>query len=51
MPYQGRKKRSTTNSLYLTDRHGLPLALSSPIAGNHNDLYEIENTHEKCFQH
>ncbi|HEY5534255.1 MAG TPA: transposase [Ignavibacteria bacterium] len=47
--YQGRKKRSTTNSLYLTDRQGLPLALSSPIAGNHNDLYEIEKYSGELF--
>lgn len=40
--YQGRKKRKTTNALYLTDRQGLPLAMSEPVAGNHNDLYEIE---------
>lgn len=40
--YQGRKKRKTTNALYLTDRQGLPLAMSEPISGNHNDLYDIE---------
>ena len=40
--YQGRKKRKTTNALYLTDRQGLPLAMSEPISGNHNDLFEIE---------
>jgi len=40
--YQGRKKRKTTNSLYLTDRQGLPLAMSEPVSGNHNDLYNIE---------
>ena len=40
--YQGRKKRKTTNSLYLSDRQGLPLAMSEPIAGNHNDLHDIE---------
>ncbi len=40
--YQGRKKRKTTNALYLTDRQGLPLAMSEPVAGNHNDLYGIE---------
>ena len=40
--YQGRKKSKTTNSLYLTDRQGLPLAMSEPVAGNHNDLYDIE---------
>lgn len=40
--YQGRKKRKTTNAIYLTDRQGLPLAMSEPVAGNHNDLYNIE---------
>ena len=40
--YQGRKKRKITNALYLTDRQGLPLAMSEPVSGNHNDLYNIE---------
>ncbi|MEC3964905.1 IS5 family transposase [Flagellimonas halotolerans] len=40
--YQGRKRRKTTNALYLADRQGLPLAMSEPVAGNHNDLYDIE---------
>jgi len=40
--YQGRKKRKTTNALYLTDRQGLPIAMSEPISGNHNDLFDIE---------
>lgn len=40
--YQGRKKRKTTNALYLTDRQGIPLAMSEPISGNHNDLHNIE---------
>ena len=47
--YQGRKKRKTTNSLYLSDRQGLPLALSSPVAGNHNDLFAIEKSSEELF--
>ena len=47
--YQGRKKKKTTNSLYLTDRQGLPLALSSPIAGNHHDLYDIETALNDIF--
>ena len=42
MGYQGRKKRKTTNALYLTDRQGLPLAMSEPMPGNHNDLHEIK---------
>ena len=36
------KKTKTTNPLYLTDRQGLPLTMSEPIAGNHNDLFNIE---------
>ena len=40
--YQGRKKRKTTNALYLTERQGVPLAMSEPVPGNHNDLFEIE---------
>lgn len=40
--YQGRKKRKTTHALYLTDRKGLPLAISKPVGGNHNDHYDIE---------
>ena len=40
--YQGRKKRKTTNALQLTDRQELPLAMSEPMAGNHNDLFDIE---------
>lgn len=39
--YRGRKKRKTTNSIYFTDRQGLPLEMSDPQKGNHTDLYEI----------
>ena len=35
--YQGRKKRKTTNAIYVTDRQGIPLAMSTPVAGSHND--------------
>ena len=45
--YQGRKKSKTTNMLFLTDRQGIPLACSDPVAGNHNDLFEIEKTVSK----
>jgi transposase len=48
--YQTRKKRKTSNSLYLTDRQGLPLALSSPIGGNHHDLYKIEDSLGELFK-
>lgn len=40
--YQGRKKVKTTNALFMTDRQGLPLAMSEPIDGSHNDLFDIE---------
>ena len=40
--YQGRKKRKTTNAIFLTDRQGLPIAMSEPVSGNHNDLFDIE---------
>lgn len=40
--YQRRKKGKTTNALFLTDKQGIPLAMSKPIQGNHNDLFEIE---------
>ena len=40
--YQSRKKSKTTNALFLTDRQGIPLAVSEPIDGNHNDLFNIE---------
>jgi hypothetical protein len=47
--YQGRKKRKTTNSIYLTDRQGLPLAISSPKAGNHHDLHQIRPALDEMF--
>ncbi len=40
--YQGRKSRKTTHALYLTDRQGLPLAMSEPTSGDHSDLHGIE---------
>lgn len=40
--YQGRKAARTTNALFLSDKEGQPLAMATPQAGNHNDLYEIQ---------
>ena len=48
--YHGRKKRKTTNSLYFTDNQGLPLAMSSPVAGNHHDLYQIKRALKEIFE-
>jgi transposase len=42
--YQGRKKKKTTNAIFLTDRQGLPLAMSIPMSGNHHDCYQIEKS-------
>ena len=40
--YQARKKAVTTNSIFLCDNKGQMIAMGSPKARNHNDLYEIE---------
>ena len=48
--YQRRKKSKTTNALFLTDKQGIPLAMSEPIDGNRNDLFEIENFFVKMLE-
>jgi len=35
------------NMLFLTDQQDIPLACSEPVAGNHNDLFKIEQTMSK----
>jgi len=45
--YQKRKSCKTTNLIFLTDKLGIPLAVSDPIAGNHHDLFEIEKSMSK----
>ena len=40
--YQARNKAVTTNSIFLCDNKGQMIAMRSPKAGNHNDLYELE---------
>lgn len=47
--FQTRKMCKTTNSLYLTDNQGLPIAISSPVSGNHHDLYEIGERLDELF--
>ena len=47
--FQKRKAKKTTNALYLTERQGLSLSISSPVAGNHHDLYHIENSLNELF--
>ncbi len=48
--YQRRKKRKTTNALYFADNQGLPLAMSSPVAGNHHDSYQIKDSLPELFE-
>lgn len=45
--YQGRKSGRTTNALFLVDSTGQPLVMSTPQAGNHHDLFEIEPLFEE----
>lgn len=48
--FQTRKMSKTTNALYLTDNQGLPIAISSPVSGNHHDLYQINSHLDELFQ-
>ena len=48
--YQARKKAKTTNMLYLTDKQGVIIAVSEPIAGNHNDLFNIKIYFKKMLE-
>lgn len=40
--FQSRKAARTCNSLFLSDDTGTLLACSCPVAGNHHDLFDIE---------
>lgn len=48
--FQTRKMSKTTNALYFTDNQGIPIAISSPVSGNHHDLYRIEDRMDELFQ-
>ena len=47
--YQVRKKRKTTNAIYVTDSQGIPLAMSTPVSGSHNDVYNISEVLSELF--
>lgn len=47
--YQRRKKARTTNALFLTDKNGLVIAMSKPVAGNHNDIFCIKDRFEELL--
>lgn len=48
--FQTRKMSKITHALYLTDNQGIPIAISSPVSGNHHDLYQIDNHLDELFQ-
>ena len=48
--YQGRKRCKTTNILLVTDKKGLVVACGKPVAGKHNDLFEIEAQLNEIFR-
>lgn len=48
--YQSRKAARTTTALFLCDKEGLPLAMATPQAGNHNDLYAIQELFDEMCQ-
>lgn len=47
--YQVRKKGKTTNAIYITDNQGIPLAMSTPVSGSHNDVYNISEVLSELF--
>ena len=47
--YQGRKKRKTTNAIYVTDSQGIPLVISTPVSGSHNNVYNISEVLSELF--
>lgn len=47
--YQGRKKCKTSNMLIITDAQGIPITCSDPMAGNHNDAYNLNSIMEQML--
>lgn len=47
--YQVRKKRKTTNAIYVTDSQGIPLAMSTPASGSQNDVGNISVVLSELF--
>lgn len=48
--YQFRRKGTTSNMLFLCDNNGIPLSCSDVMAGNHNDVYDVENQLGKMLE-
>ena len=47
--YERCKKRRTINAIYVTDNQGTPLAMSTPVSGSHNDVYNISEVLSELF--
>ena len=47
--HQVRKRRTTTNAIYDTNRQGIPLVMSTPVSGSHNDLHCISGVLQGLF--
>jgi transposase len=45
--YQGRKAANTTNALFISDKQGVVLAMSTPQSGEHHDLFSIQMLFEE----
>lgn len=45
--YQGRKKTTTSNTIWICDRQGKVVGFLPPVAGNHNDLYSLQERFEE----
>lgn len=48
--YQGRKACKTTNALFLSDNQGVMLAMTTPQAGQHHDLFQIKELFQEICQ-
>lgn len=48
--YQGRKRAKTTNILPVTDAQGFIVASTRPIAGNHNDAFQLKTHLQDAFK-
>lgn len=48
--YQGRKRAKTTNILPITDAQGYIVASTLPMAGNHNDAFELKAHLQAAFK-
>ena len=47
--YQPRVAANSSNSLFLADNRGLMLSCSSPVSGQHHDLYQIRHLFEELL--